>query len=95
MNDSKVVAVTVLDKEYPIKCPASQVAQLQDAVAYFNQKLQDVSASDNETRAILAALNLTNDYLQLKKQRNQEVNSIALLQKKIENSLAKTLEVAL
>lgn len=95
MNDSKLIAVTVLDKEYSIKCPTSQVAQLQDAVAYLNEKLQDVKANDNETRAILAALNLTNDYLQLKKQRNQEVNSITLLQKKIENSLAKALEVAL
>lgn len=95
MNDSKLIAVTVLDKEYSIKCPISQVAELKDAVAYFNQKLQAISANDNETRAILAALNLTNDYLQLKKQRNQEVNSITLLQKKIENSLAKTQQIAL
>lgn len=95
MSDSRLIAVKVLDKEYPIKCPPSQLTQLQDAVAYLNEKLQGVRANDNETRAILAALNLTNDYLQLKKQRNQEVNSLTLLQKKIENSLAKTLEVAL
>ena len=101
-SNDELNTITVLNKEYRIKCPPEKVQQLHQAAACLDQemqKLQQKSHQNNEELAVVAALNVCNEYLQLKNQQNQGTNAIMLraqgLRKKIENFLATSEEIAL
>lgn len=96
-----LVTVTILNKQYCIKCPTEKQDELQQAATYLNQqmkKLQQTHQVNAESFAIVVALNTCNEYLQLKAQENQAPSSIIShihgLEKRIENFLVKTGEVA-
>ena len=90
MNDSKLVTITLLNKDFIIKCPADQTQALQQSAAYLRQKTQQLQKNNidsTEKLAIVAALNLCHDCLSLKKEKNQRINELTNLQKKIKDSL--------
>ena len=64
--EETVTKVKILGVEYQIVCPPEEKEQVKEAAVYLNQKLKEIrnSANIEEGRAtIIAALNITNEYL--------------------------------
>ncbi len=98
MTNTKLVTVTILNKDYCIKCAAEETEALQQSATYLKQKTQELQKTPGdapEKLAIVAALNICHDYLSLKKEKNQHINAITQLTKKIKNSLEISKEIAL
>ncbi|OGO91520.1 MAG: hypothetical protein A3F10_03200 [Coxiella sp. RIFCSPHIGHO2_12_FULL_42_15] len=89
-----VVSVNILDKIYKIKCPSEQAHQLQQAAQYLTEHMKKLPRSSSklnaENLAIVAALNITHELLQIK---NQHIEGVAervqLLRERIQEHLAK------
>ena len=88
--------IEILGKYYSIRCPEGELVSLQEAASYLNKKMTEVQDSGKainlERIAIMAALNITNDFMQATKQKtslmdkiNQQITNI---QDKIENMIA-------
>lgn len=64
------VNVKILDKEYQVACKAGERADLLDAAELLNSKMQEIRDSGKVTGldriAIMAALNLANELMQLR-----------------------------
>ena len=72
--------IEILGKPYPIKCSESEVEMLQKAAEYLNQKMSDVQASGKainlERIAIITALNIAHEFLQMSHQKEGIINKI-------------------
>lgn len=94
---SPIVTTTIeiLGKQYPVRCNESEVASLQHAATYLNKQMQEVQDSGKainlERIAIITALNITHQLLQMDSQQASLVSKInhriTLLQTKLENAL--------
>ncbi|MCL7462709.1 cell division protein ZapA [Pseudomonas sp. NW5] len=77
MTQHPVVTVQILDKDYPIGCPPQARHGLERAAHYVDAKMRELRSSgrgvDAERIAVLAALNIAHELLQL-----QERDSAAL-----------------
>ena len=66
----KPVTVRILDQDFRIACEPGEENGLLTAARYLNQKMQELRASGKvigaERIAIMVALNLTHDYLQIR-----------------------------
>jgi len=94
MSDKPVsTSVDILGKPYTIKCPESQLESLQKAAAYLDAKMKEVQESGKainlERIAIITALNMAYDFLQINHQKEgvlDKINQrIVQLQNKIED----------
>ena len=72
--------IEILGKLYPIRGAESEVDALQKAAVYLNQKMNEVQASGKainlERIAIITALNITYQFLQLDAQQNTIIDKI-------------------
>lgn len=94
---SPIVTTTIeiLGKQYPVRCVESEVLSLQQAASYLNKQMQDVQDSGKainlERIAIITALNITHQLLQLNSQQASLVSRInqriTQLQTKLEDAL--------
>ena len=66
---SSALTVRILGRDYPIACPDEECAALRDSAAYLDARTKAIAASgkalDNERIAIMAALNITRELLDL------------------------------
>lgn len=93
----KVVTTTVeiLGKLYPIRCPESELASLQQAAVYLNKKMAEVQDSGKainlERIAIISALNIAHEFLIIDTQKNSMLGKInqriTQLHEKVENAM--------
>jgi cell division protein ZapA len=64
------VGVRILEKEYFIACPQDERTALLDSAEYLNNRMREVRESGKviglDRIAVMVALNLTNELLQLK-----------------------------
>jgi cell division protein ZapA len=64
------VGVRILEKEYFIACPLDERTALLDSAEYLNNRMREVRESGKviglDRIAVMVALNLTNELLQLK-----------------------------
>lgn len=64
------VAVRILDKDYHIACPADEKAALLQSADFVNGKMREIrdggKVSGSERIAVMTALNLAHDLLQLR-----------------------------
>lgn len=89
------ITISVLGRDYQIACPPEEEESLRRAARYLDQQMETMrnrSASlGYEKIAILAALNITHDFLKVSQEANtSEVASlrdIKQLEKKIDNAL--------
>ena len=98
MTDNKIINTTIeiLGKYYPVRCQEFEVKSLQQAAAFLNEKMQEVQESGKvinlERIAIITALNVANEYLQMTQQKTglvEKINQrIAQLQNKIESAIS-------
>ena len=67
MSDLQTVTVSILDKEYQIGCGPDEVAALKRSAQYLDDKMREVKSKSGllglDRIAVMAALNLANDYL--------------------------------
>ena len=101
----KVVSTTIeiLGKLYPIRCPESEVKSLQLAADYLNKKMREVQESGKainlERIAIITALNIANQFLQVDQQKSTVMDKInkkiAQLQDKLDSSMHPKLQTEL
>lgn len=96
MNDqANHITVKLLGRDFQVKCPPDKVAELQESAAYLSQKMEEVANTGNilsmDRIAAIAALNITHELQQSKKQKNQYIDSINRrihsIQEKIDRSL--------
>jgi len=100
-NPEQVIAVTIMDRTYQIKCPPSGATELQESARYLDaemRKINQASASNNTERlAIVAALNIAHELKTYKNQKNAYIDAmheqIKTLQHRIQKFLGTKEEV--
>jgi len=69
---SNTVTVDILNKPYQVSCPAEQEHRLLEAARLLNERMLEIKTKGNiiglERIAIISALNLSYDFLQIKEQ---------------------------
>jgi cell division protein ZapA len=97
MSDAlSTVNVSILGKEYQVSCPAEEVDALTKAARFLDKQMADIRASGKvvglDRVAVMAALNITNDYLSgqnaLTQTKDLVGQRIASLSEKVGNALA-------
>jgi len=67
MSDVETVTVNILDKEYQVSCKRDEVNALKESAQYLDARMREVKASSSvlglDRIAVMAALNIANDYL--------------------------------
>ena len=95
-EQSDTVAIKLLDREYLVKCPYEKIADLQDAANYLDAKMRESTENSKimnlERIFMIAALNITNELITLKRQKSSYIDNISQriqdLQNKIDQALA-------
>lgn len=97
MTDKTVTtSIEILGKVYPVRCAETEADSLQLAAKLLNQKMSEVQESGKainlERIAIITALNMANQLLQIDNQKSsvmQRINHrLQQLQNKVEGALA-------
>lgn len=93
---SHTVIVEILNKPYQVSCPPEQEQRLYEAARLLNERMLELKSKGNiiglERIAIMSALNLSYDYLQIKEQDNlneKQKTSIGTLTSSIDTELRK------
>ncbi len=64
------VDITILDKEYRVNCPESEREALERAARFLDRKMREIRHTGkvigNDRVAVMAALNITHELLQLR-----------------------------
>lgn len=97
MSQENVITIKILDRLYKIKCSAKEAIDLQEAAFHVDDQMRKIRQlghiTSTDRMAVVAALNIYNDLLQLKRQKNQCIDAmnqrIIDLQRRIEEKLAK------
>ena len=75
MTQNKTVTVHILDKEYCIACPEDERNNLESAARYLDGKMREIRHTGkvigNDRVAVMAAINLTHELLQLRDEHNR------------------------
>lgn len=88
-EETSTINVTILDKEYQVKCLVSEVDALRRSASFLDQKMRETRGKASviglERIAVMASLNITNDLLKqvsktkkLMSSNQQQVNNLAL-----------------
>lgn len=101
MSEDGVISVKILDRTYSVKCSSDERVSLQQAAAFVDEKMNMVRQSATmmhvERVAVVTALNLAHELLQIKNQKSEYVDEVrkrvCTLQDKIENFLETSEEV--
>jgi cell division protein ZapA len=97
------VSVRILEKEYFIACPYEERSALLDAAEFLNNRMREVRDSGKvvglDRIAVMVALNLTNELLQLKsrdvKLESESGTRVRNMRERVEAALAKRRQLEL
>lgn len=105
MSDKEPTAVTVriLDKEYFVACPPDERPDLLDSAEYLNKKMREIRDTGKvvgaDRIAVMAALNMANELLRLRKQdaelQGAVTGRVKHMRERVENSLQRTRQLDL
>ena len=105
MSDKEPAQVTVriLEKEYFISCPQDERADLLDSAEYLNKKMREVRDTGKvvgaDRIAVIAALNMANELLRLRKQDTELQGAVSgrvkNMRERVENALQRTRQLDL
>ena len=92
--ESKAVSVRILDKEYQVACPVDEEAALLDSARLLDGKMREIRDSrkmiGTDRVAVMAALNLAHDLLQLQSSGGQNLDAkLRSLQGKVEAAITR------
>ena len=99
MSDERIprVGVRLLDREYPVACPAEERADLLDSAEYLDAKMRELRDAGGvaglERIAVIAALNIANELIKLRKQGSTVDGDVGArlrtLRERVESALAR------
>ena len=101
--ESKAVNIRVLDKDYQVACPVDEEAALHDSARLLDEKMREVRDSRKmvgaDRVAVMAALNLAHDLLQLQSGTGGDESSVnhklRSLQNKVEAAITRSRQLEL
>lgn len=80
MADSEVVTVRILDREYQVVCTPDERRGLMDAAMFLDSQMRQIRESGKlssvEKIAVMCALNLSDELLKLRQERDQRDASV-------------------
>lgn len=92
------IKVQIMGKEFAVACDPSEKNNLIDASRYLDENMREVQKSGkiigNERLAVMVALNMANELLELRKNQSSQAtvnNRLEELQDKIENVIKNSL----
>jgi cell division protein ZapA len=96
MSEQEAISVKILDREYTFSCEPKERRQLQDAAEYLDQQMREVRDAGGlpglEKVAVMTALNIANDFLQISQSEKRFSVDVASrvkgLKEKLEQSMA-------
>jgi cell division protein ZapA len=105
VSDKEPTAVTVriLDKEYFVGCPPDERNDLLESAEYLNKKMREIRDTGKvvgaDRIAVMAALNMANELLRLRKQ-DQEIQGnvsgrVKQMRERVEGALQRTRQLDL
>ena len=97
------VTVRILEKEYFVSCPSDERADLLDSAEYLNKKMREIRDTGNvvgaDRIAVIAALNMANELLRLRKQESELQGPVSgrvkNMRERVENALQRTRQLDL
>lgn len=73
MSEAELVSVRILDREYQVMCAPDERRGLMDAALHLDQRMREIrdsgKLSSNEKIAVMCALNLSDELLKLRSER--------------------------
>ncbi|MDA0823123.1 MAG: cell division protein ZapA [Proteobacteria bacterium] len=92
-GDVKRITVTILDKEYIVGCTENEREALFASVEFLNNKMQEQRDSGkvigSERVAVMAALNVTHEYLEYRRHNEAMSAGIDRIRSKINSALSR------
>ncbi len=103
MSSDQPVTLNILDKEYRIACPSGQEESLQASAHLLNARIQEIRDSGKaigpDRVAVMAALNLANDFISQKTDHERHsksmYNRVRSLQDRIDTALKESQQLEL
>ena len=97
------VTVRILEKEYFVSCPADERADLLDSAEYLNKKMREIRDTGKvvgaDRIAVMAALNMANELLRLRRQDAELQGSVTgrvkNMRERVEGTLQRTRQLDL
>ena len=97
------VTVRILEKEYFVSCPQDERADLLDSAEYLNKKMREIRDTGKvvgaDRIAVMAALNMANELLRLRKQDTELQGSVTgrvkNMRERVEGALQRTRQLDL
>ena len=90
------VNVRILDKEYPVACPAKERNDLIESAAYLNTKMREIRDSGKvvgaDRIAVIAALNMANELVKLRSREQHLEGDVGVRLKGMRERVEKALE---
>ncbi len=102
-NEPARVSVRIMDKEYVVACPHEERSALLDSAEFLNARMREIRDSGKvvglDRIAVMAALNLVNELLQLRQREAQLESELAgrvrSLRERVESTLEKSQQLEL
>jgi cell division protein ZapA len=97
------VTVRILEKEYFVSCPADERADLLDSAEYLNKKMREIRDTGKvvgaDRIAVMAALNMANELLRLRRQdadlQGSVTGRVKNMRERVEGTLQRTRQLDL
>jgi len=93
MNRGKSIPVSlrILERDYVVACPEEERDTLIASAQYLNEKVQEVDGGkvvSTERMVVVSALNIIHEYLQYKKQKEEDMHSLNQEIERLQNKIA-------
>jgi cell division protein ZapA len=95
IEQNEVITIKLLGREYQVRCSQENLTQLQEAASYLDAKMRESyeggKAFNLDRFFMIAALNISNELITIKRQKDTYINAmhnqILEIQNKIEQAL--------
>lgn len=102
-KEPTAVSVRILDKEYFVSCPPDERPDLLDSAEYLNKKMREIRDTGKvvgaDRIAVMAALNMANELLRLRKQdaelQGAVTGRVKHMRERVESTLQRTRQLDL
>jgi len=100
---AKTLELSILDRDYRINCPDGAEDQLRDAARFLNEKMLEIKNASSTARkvlgtdrvAVIAALNITHQLLQLQHDQSQNNQQLDKINQLLDEALEKDSQLEL
>lgn len=103
MAKAKTLELSILDRDYRINCPDGAEDQLRDAARFLNEKMLEIKNASStagkvlgtDRVAVIAALNITHQLLQLQHDQSQHNQLLDKINQRLDEALEKDSQLEL